>query len=269
MNSKRVKKGLTILQTAYRCNAIDYPRIDNNFVLTQRYDLFPHPPMRRLVPQMGPVKKEKYEVNKNNALLFLSLIRSIKPSSVQSFTDMIDDYFNDDLTFRTPRHEQMYNSIVSELEIYIEEEGLTLAELMRMPNKFYSDASDAEAASLLFFATQDFLFIRPPENVSISSPSRGASMLKTISMWDYATKTKEDRQKKVENDDPIPVAYKPLKFEEIRDGLSRFKEAYFEKVKLFKLQQKLAQTATQTGEMLRQIEAESRRLTDAQITTVN
>lgn len=269
MISKGVKKALTILQTAYRCNAVDYPRVDNNFATSQRYDLFPHPPMRRLVPQLCPVKKDKYEVNKNNSILFLSLIRSIKPSSIQSFSEMIDDYFNDDLTFRTPKHEQLYNDIYNELEIYMEEEGLTLAELMRLPNKFYADASDAEATGLLFFATKDYLFIRPPENIGIASPSRGASLLKTITMWDYATKTKEERDKKSENDDPVPIAYKPLKFNEIKDGLNRFKEAYFEKVKLYRLQQKLSQTATHTGQLLKEIEAESRRITDSQITTAS
>ncbi|MDD4969858.1 MAG: hypothetical protein PHT07_10565 [Paludibacter sp.] len=265
MISKKVKKGMTILQTAYRCNAIDYPRVDNNFVTAQRYDLFPHPPMRRLVPQMGPVKREKYEVNKNNAILFLSLIRSIKPSGVHSISEMIDEYFNDDLTFRTPKHEQIYSAISNEFEAYMQEEQLTIAELMRMPKKFYSDASDAEAAGLLFFATKDYLFIRPPENIGIASPSRGASLLKTMTMWDYASKTKDEREKKAENNDPTPVSYKPLSFDEIKDGLSRFKEAYFEKVKLYRLQQKLAQTATHTGEMLKHIEAETRRLNESQI----
>lgn len=260
--TKSVKKALNILQTAYRCNAIDYPRVDNDFATAQRYDLFPHPPMRRLVPAMKPIKKDQYIVNKNNALLFLSVMRILKPSGIQSVTEMIDDFFDDELNFRTKKHEQVYEAIKVEFDSYLAEEGISTQELMRMPKKFYADASDAEAAGLLFFATNDYLFIRPPDNANISSPSRGASLLKTITMWDYAAKTKKERQEKIEKNDSTPIAYKPLNFDEIRDGLSRFKQMYFEKVKLYRLQQQLAQTSVDTGEVLKQLEAERRRLTE-------
>lgn len=260
--TKSVKKALNILQTAYRCNTIDYPRVDNDFATLQRYDLFPHPPMRKLVPTMKPVKRDQYMVNKNNSLLFLSVMRILKPSGVQSVTDMIDDFFDEYLNFRTKKHEQVYEAIKTEFDDYLAEEGISIQELMRMPKKFYADASDAEAAGLLFFATNDYLFIRPPDNANISSPSRGPSLLKTVTMWDYASKTQKEREEKLEKSDPTPIAYKPLNFDEIKDGLSRFKQAYFEKVKLYRLQQRLAQTSVNTGEVLKHLEAETRRLVE-------
>lgn len=245
MISKDVKRAMDVLQTIYQSGGIEYPRVDNNFIVTKRYDLFPHPPMARINEMLMPPKTTKCKVNKQNALLFLSSLRLVRPSTLYSTSVTIDTFFNDNLDFLSAKAEADFLRYLEITEGYLREQGLTVSQLLDMPDPFYAELSNGGASGLLFFHTKEMKELPTTHKPFFKQEQPSPSMLKSITMWDYETSTRRERKKKLEANDTTPVKYKPMNFEDIKEGLETFKRFYFEKLKLLEFERHMTSVDSQ------------------------
>ena len=72
------------LQRYYKKGLIEYPRTESNYINSNRlFSYRPHPPLKILNPFFEPLKKEKYEFNKQTMFLHFHNIRAITPSNYE------------------------------------------------------------------------------------------------------------------------------------------------------------------------------------------
>lgn len=238
-----VKKATNFLQLAYTNNAIAYPRVDNDFVKKSKMDLFPHPPMRRFSEPFYPIKvrsDSKIQLNKKSALLFLSMLRVVSPSTMASTAKILDVFFDDDLNFVSDQAHNKFLKIKQIFSEYCEKNAVTTKTLVGYPLEFYSDASDANTSGMIFFSTKDYFFVEQEDHNFKSNTQ--SSLLNSFSIWDYKDKINEAKKKKkpenqssgVTTDEPIE--YIPMDLSEIKDGLRIFKQNYIQRKSLYDLQ---------------------------------
>jgi hypothetical protein len=239
MIHKQVKKAINILQSAYYSNAIPYPRVDNDFTITKRYDLFPHPPMPNIGRNFSPVLQKKHKVEKNNAVLFLSSWRLVTPSTIASTAETIDRYLDDNLDFITQKAQKEYEKMLEITEQYLRENELTVTSLFQLPVPFYSELTNATASGMFFFSANEMrkkIITKQPFSDNENAP---ISLLKTITMWDMEKERRKIRKKK-EDDNNTPIAYKPMNFFEISTGLQVYRKSFLERKAMVDFERNIA-----------------------------
>lgn len=145
MISPSVKKSLNILQKLYMGGLVPYPRVLNDFELNSTFELFPHPPFPVLKDLNEPIKfsesNKKMKINKKTSLLLLSLMKLVKPSSLEKMSLKIDYFFDDNLEFLENKKEEYLRihkiyleTMQRELKASYDEK-----ELIENANSFYSE----------------------------------------------------------------------------------------------------------------------------------
>jgi hypothetical protein len=223
--AKKTKKAMNFLQEAYRNGMVDYPRVDNNFFEKARYDLFPHPPLRRLVPMMEPLAQSDIVFNKNSSILLLSLRRLVQPSAIVDTAEFIDSFFDDNLNFSSKEKQEKAEMMIQVYDEYLKENNLE-KRLMKSLSSLYADASDADGSDASLFETKDFYFTKEMAFSSAMAPS----FLKSATQWDASLK------KKKKSSSDTAFVYKVEDRPEISDGVEAFKSSYFVKARIRKLQ---------------------------------
>ena len=98
--------------------------------------MFPHPEMPHLNKKMKPLDFNKFQINKKNSLLFLSLIRSVTPATIEDMAEVVDEFFEDDLSVR-PEKEEEYKAIIEDKNEFFVENGLDANSLSEMQQDIY------------------------------------------------------------------------------------------------------------------------------------
>lgn len=164
--SSKINKKIKTLQMYYQTNLIPYPRLCNDFELESAFELFPHPPMPIIRGINEPLKNKELKINKQNSLMYLSLLKIIKPSDTVKIASVIDEYFDDDLEFLDENKIENFNLAKKELSDLLIQENLKEKDLFQFCNSFYSKKNkDTIANSLMVYNIQDCYF-RPESNTS-------------------------------------------------------------------------------------------------------
>ena len=164
--SSTVNKKTKTLQMYYQTSLIPYPRLCNDFERESTFELFPHPPMPIMRGINEPLKNKELKINKQNSLIYLSLLKIIKPSDTVKISSIIDEYFDDDLEFKNENKIENFNLAKKTLSDLLIQEDLKEKDLFQFCNSFYSKKNkDTISNSLSVYNIQDCYF-RPESNVS-------------------------------------------------------------------------------------------------------
>ena len=134
-----VKKSLNLLNKIYYSGLILYPRVSNNFERKPSFELFPHPSLSIIDGFNFPLKETKYIINKKTSLLFLSLMKLLKPSGIEKVSMKIDSYFDENLDFINENKKNELMKCQEILEKFLEKKNLTEKDILMLSNSFYSN----------------------------------------------------------------------------------------------------------------------------------
>lgn len=157
---KKTIKGVQELQRYYRSGLIGYSRVDNKFIpFTNSFSLFPHPDFSSVqVSGFQSVKDASLKIEKDNALLYLSVLRIIRPSDTVTIAKLIDDFFDDDLNFINEKQKTLAYDLMLELEEFLEEENVTKHELLDLCYSFYNDNRNSFSSTLTTYNIEGLIF---------------------------------------------------------------------------------------------------------------
>jgi AAA15 family ATPase/GTPase len=209
MIASRVKKALDYLQAAYYNNMIVYPRVDNNFITSKQFNLFPHPVMRRLNESMLPLKKKKFVLTKDTSLLFLSSVRLLQPSTLQAFSNFIDDFFDDALEFLSNKKKLQAEEAIRQMDVFLKEHEIKEEELLEMENSIYHEREKSENEYFVFKIESAFF---------VSENRSKKRWLQSFLEWAHNKKTtiSENLQRRNNLSSKIPS------FDDLRSGVKHY-----------------------------------------------
>lgn len=209
MIRSRVKKALDYLQSAYYNNMVVYPRVDNNFIKSKQFNLFPHPVIRPLNENMLPLQKKKFSLTKDTSLLFLSSVRLLQPSTLQAVSNFIDDFFDDSLEYITMKRKIQAERLIHQMDDFLRTHNIKEEELLEMENSIFHERQKSEEACFIFKIESAFF---------VSESRAKKRWLQSFLEWGHNKKTwmEEKLQEGKSLTSKIPC------FADLQSGLKRY-----------------------------------------------
>lgn len=197
---KDVKKLTNKLQADYMCNLQNYPRIENDYIDYKLHSLYPHLPFRRITPEYNVIKVQKLKLERKSSLLFLSQKRLISPSQIISYSETIDNFFDENLFFKNQQKEQellllkklMLEFLTNELKTqeYIEQKDI----IIKKYNDIYDNAKSN--FSIKFYKNDSISFFH--FSTSSTDSNRKSEPILAFESYYYKKMKKEEQTKKEE-----------------------------------------------------------------------
>lgn len=145
MLANKVKRVMQLLQKLYKCGLLPYPRVDNNFIeACLAFDMQAHPKMCLESEMFSELEGERIPIDKNSALLFLSLIRVLSPSNIENFAEMLDDVFTDDLKFISEEKEKEVLKTFEMLNLYMEKNLIKQEDIISWYSEIFQKSQSRE-----------------------------------------------------------------------------------------------------------------------------
>ena len=185
-----VKKSINLLQKLYMNGLVPYPRVSNDFEKKPFFQLFPHPALPILKDINEPIKfdnpSKEIKVNKKTSLLFLSIIKIARPSTLEKTADKIDEFLDDNLDFINEK-KRMEMIKIQELYLnFIKENSLTEKELIESGNDLYSEMNkNIIANSLSIYNIENLRFYYRKAQKSEKNKYLFAKRGKTEDIYSY------------------------------------------------------------------------------------
>lgn len=225
---QKVKKALGSIQLAYENNLLSYPRVDNDFLdPKKRFSLFPHPPMSPVLSIMKPLAEREIPLTKDSSLLYLSMLGLLRPADIYNTAELIDDNFDDELSYRDEKKEKTAADVIAVYQNYLKEVNLNNAKLLKMGNIFYSSMEDTDGSGFMLFSNDEVFFHK---KISPFDSSLNVSPLKSYIKWEADREPKkQDTKTSKEKEKPMATKKVPH-FKTIKEGLSYYYAFYFERV---------------------------------------
>jgi len=213
---KKVKKAVNYLQTCYSNGIIPYPRVDNNFITIKGFDVHPHPQMPSFNKYTTPLNFNEYKINKKNSLLFLSVIRAVSPSNVDSMSGFIDDIFTDELGINNGQEERV-GTIEKLTEEFFQSRNLTNKKILDWFSEPYEEIKKCD--TILF--NQDELFFDGKKPMLLSS-------------FQKSTKKKQKKEDKIKKqEEKASYSVQMREFSSIEEAIADFKRRIHSEEEIF------------------------------------
>lgn len=136
---------MQLLQKLYKCGLLPYPRLDNNFIeASLAYDMQAHPKMCLESEMFEELEGEHIPIDKNSALLFLSLVRVLSPSNIENFAEMLDEVFTEDLKFISEEKEKEVLKTFELLSLYMEKNLLKQEDIISWYSEIFKTSKSRE-----------------------------------------------------------------------------------------------------------------------------
>lgn len=179
--ANKTKKTLRNLQVMYKSGIIAYPRVDNSFISDDKaFDMYAHPSFSFGEGIFKSIQGSEEEVNKKSSLILLSLLRILSPSNIESFSELIDEFFDDNLEYVSKEKEEEAINILGELASFMEEEDLIQSKLL----EDYGSIFEKSKKRVMSIYKNDNLQMKTDRDSKIPRFVRGA--IKTIDNKDVA-----------------------------------------------------------------------------------
>lgn len=191
---QNVKKAVNYLQSDYISGYINYPRVENNYIPSEKaHELVAHSPLKQRGGNYAPIANSELSFNKENALLFLNQERLLNPSMCLSYAEMIDEYFDDNLSLLPGKRTEIIE-LLGLLKIFLAEKlGIENLDEQERAVKNLSDQIyfNNQKSSMVFYEVKGIKFFQ------MSSTKKKREPLEVLeSVWLKKYKDKKIKDKK-------------------------------------------------------------------------
>jgi len=166
---KKIKQAINVAQTSYMANLIAYARVDNNYTKRQySFDLFPHPAMREIMPQMKPfANRKKIVLDKKEIILLLSSLHIISPAQIEDTFDYLAYYLNEDLLPKDDEKKAEIEKVISIFEQEKKKRGMRDKDIIQANLNIHEEfRGNNEEAELFIVENVDIISMSDTKELS-------------------------------------------------------------------------------------------------------